>query len=209
MLIAKSAQRGVTLVELIVVMAIVAMLAVMSAPTFTGWMLNARIRTTAEAIQSGIQLAKAEAVARNARVRFQLTSSLDNTCVVSPTGLNWVVNMDPNANAAEVEGLCDAAPMIEIAGAAPVAPFILQTRPAAAGSGNSQVAATAATVVFNGLGRPVPAPAGNITIAVTNPAAGTCTSVGGEVTCLSIVVTPAGQIRMCNPAFPANDPQGC
>jgi type IV fimbrial biogenesis protein FimT len=55
----------------------------------------------------------------------------------------------------------------------------------------------------------VPAPAGNITIAVTNPTGGTCTSVGGEVTCLSVVVTPAGQFRMCNPAFPATDPQGC
>ncbi len=196
-------QRGVTLVEMIVVMAIVAMLVLMSAPTFTGWIINSRIRTTAEAVQSGLQLAKSEAVARNTRVRFQLTSTLDNNCVVSANGANWVVNLDPNADPAEVEGACDSAPSDVNA------PFILQTRPAAAGSGNSQVAATAATVVFNGLGRPVPAPAGNITIAITNPAGGTCTSVGGDVTCLSIVLTPAGQIRMCNPAFPANDPQGC
>lgn len=184
-------------------MAIVALITVMSAPTFTAWIVNSRIRTTAEAIQAGLQLAKSEAVARNARVRFQLTSTLDNGCVVSPTGVNWVVNADPNANAAEVEGRCASVP--DPANA----PFILQTRPAASGSGSSQVAATAATVVFNGLGRPVPAPAGNITIAVTNPGSGTCTSVGGEVTCLSVIVTPAGQLRMCNPAFPANDPQGC
>lgn len=200
---ARSAQRGLTLVELIVVMAIVAMLAVLSAPTFSGWVINARIRTTAEAMQAGLQLAKSEAVARNTRVRFQLTSTLDNACVASVNGANWVVNLDPNADPSEVEGECDRAPSDVNA------PFILQARPAAAGSGNTQVAATAATVVFNGLGRPVPAPAGNITIAITNPVGGTCTAVGGDVTCLSIVLTPAGQIRMCNPAFPANDPQGC
>lgn len=195
--------RGVTLIELVVVMAVVALITVLSVPSFTAWMINARIRTTAEAMQAGLQLAKSEAVARNARVRFQLTSTLDNGCVVSPTGLNWVVNVDPNANAAEVEGLCGTVPDPTNA------PFIVQARPAAGGSGNSQVAATAASVVFNGLGRPVPAPAGNITIAVTNPIGGTCTSVGGDVTCLNIVVTPAGQLRMCNPAFPATDPQGC
>lgn len=199
----RTAQRGVTLVEMIVVMAIAATLVMMAAPTFTGWVINSRIRTTAEAVQSGLQLAKAEAVARNTRVRFQLTTTLDNTCVASVNGANWVVNLDPNADPDEVEGACDSAPSDANA------PFILQTRPAAAGSGNSQVAATAASVVFNGLGRPVPAPAGNITIAITNPAGGTCTSVGGDVTCLSVVLTPAGQIRMCNPAFPANDPQGC
>lgn len=197
------AQRGVTLVEMIVVMAIAAMLVLASAPTFTGWIINSRIRTTAEAVQSGLQLAKAEAVARNTRVRFQLTDTLDNTCAASVNGLNWVINLDPNANPAEVEGNCASAP--DDANA----PFILQSRPAAAGSGNTQIAATAATLVFNGLGRPVPVPAGNLTIAVTNPAGGTCTSVGGDVTCLNVVVTPAGQIRMCNPAFPANDPQGC
>lgn len=200
---ARTAARGVTLVEVIVVMAIFTMLVMMAAPSLTGWVINARIRTTAEAMQSGLQLAKSEAVARNTRVRFQLTSTLDSSCVAAANGVNWVVNLDPNANPAEVEGACNSTPSDVNA------PFILQTRPAAAGSGTSQVAATAASVVFNGLGRPVPAPAGNITIAVTNPAGGTCTSVGGDVTCLSIVITPAGQIRMCNPAFPATDPQGC
>lgn len=200
---ARTAERGITLVEMIVVMAIVAMLVMMAVPSLTGWAINARIRTTAEAVQSGLQLAKSEAVARNTRVRFQLTSTLDNSCVAAVNGANWVVNLDPNADPTEVEGACDAAPSDVNA------PFILQTRPAAAGSGTSQVAATAASVAFNGLGRPAPAPAGNITIAITNPAGGTCTAVGGEVTCLSIVITPAGQIRMCNPAFPATDPQGC
>lgn len=197
-------QRGLSLVEIVVVLGIVAMLVMMAMPTFTGWVINSRIRSTAEAVQAGLQLAKAEAVARNTRVRFQLTSTLDNGCVAAADGLNWVINLDPNADPTEVEGSCDSAP--DDANA----PFILQKRPGAT-SGNTQVAANAASLVFNGLGRPLPIPgvAGNLTIAISNPAAGTCTAVGGELTCLNIVVTPAGQIRMCNPAFPATDPQGC
>ena len=127
---ARVAERGVTLVEMIVVMAIVAMLVMMAAPSLSRWVINARIRTTAEAMESGLQLAKSEAVARNTRVRFQLTSTLDNSCVASVNGANWVVNLDPNADPTEVEGACDSAPSDADA------PFILQTRPAAAGSGS-------------------------------------------------------------------------
>lgn len=198
-------QRGLSLVEIVVVLAIVSMLVMMAAPTFSTWVINSRIRGTAEAMQFGLQFAKAEAVARNTRVRFQLTDTLDNACVASLNGLNWVVNLDPNAAPDQVEGNCgtpanDGAP-----------PFILQTRPGAT-SGTTQVVASATSIVFNGLGRQVP-PAGvaaaNLTIAISNPNAGTCVAAGGELTCLNVVVTPAGQIRMCNPAFPANDPQGC
>lgn len=208
MLMHRPHARGVTLVEIVVVLGIVALLTVLAVPSMTAWFSNSRIRSTAEAIQSGLQLAKAEAVSRNARVRFQLTSTLDNACAADANGLNWVVNLDPNANPAEVEGRCAADPIVYDPEADPVSPFIIQKRPAT-GSTGAQLDASAATIVFNGLGRPVPAPAGNLTIAITYPSAGTCTSVGGELTCLSVVVTPAGQIRMCNPAFPATDPQGC
>lgn len=195
--------RGVTLIELVVVMSIIAMLLLMGAPSFSAWIMNSRIRTTAESMLSGLQQAKSEAVARNARVRFQLTDTLDNACVLSPAGANWVINLDPNADPDEVVSLCGSAPNDA------VAPFILQSRTAAAGSGNTQVAASAATLVFNGLGRLVPVPAGNITIDITNPAGGNCVAGGGDMTCLRIVVSAVGQVRMCNPAFPAGDPQGC
>jgi type IV fimbrial biogenesis protein FimT len=66
--------------------------------------------------------------------------------------------------------------------------------------------------VFNGLGRIAPPlPAGNITIDINNPNGGTCYAAGGELTCLRIVITPAGQVRMCdpNPDLPAGDPRIC
>jgi type IV fimbrial biogenesis protein FimT len=201
--------RGLTLVELIVVMAIIAMVMMMAAPSFSVWITNSRIRTTADSVMAGLQAAKTEAVSRNARVRFQLTSSLDNGCVVSTNAANWVISLDPNANATEVEGQCATAPSESPA----ASPFILQTRPAAAGSGTTSVVATAGTVVFNGVGRlaaPLPL-AGNVTIDFSNPAGGACAAAGGELNCLRIVITSVGQVRMCNPdpGLPAGDPRIC
>lgn len=209
----RAPSRGFSLIELIVVMAVMTMMIMMAAPSFSVWVANSRIRVTAESVLSGLQSAKSEAVSRNTRVRFQLTSTLDNSCALSTTGANWVINLDPNVNVAEVEGLCasPANPMASPANAAD-APFILQTRPAAAGSGSTAVAATASTLVFNGLGRIAPPlPAGNITIDFNNPTAGTCFAAGGELTCLRIIITPAGQVRMCdpNPNLPAGDPRIC
>lgn len=199
------ASRGLTLVELLVTLAIVALLVLASVPSFNGAIVNSRIRSTGEAVLNGLQSAKAEAVARNTRVRFQLTDTLDGACVLSNTGANWVINVDAAANLSEVEGLCDRAPNDA------VAPFIIQKRSAATGSGNTQVAASQASVVYNGLGRLADVPAGNVIINLTNPAGGSCAEAGGDVVCLRIVVTPVGQARMCNPdpGLPAGDPRRC
>lgn len=199
------AARGLTLVELLVTLAIIALLVLASVPSFNGAIVNSRIRSTGEAVMNGLQMAKSEAVARNSRVRFQLTSSLDGACVVSATGANWVVNVDAAANPVEVEGLCDRPPNDALA------PFIIQKRSAATGSGSTQVAATQASLVYNGLGRLADLPPGNVIINLTNPAGGTCAETGGEVVCLRIVVTPVGQARMCNPdpGLPASDPRRC
>jgi type IV fimbrial biogenesis protein FimT len=161
------------------------------------------VRTTTESLLAGLQTAKAEAVARNARVRFQLVDSLGGDCVVDARGANWVVNLDPSNDPEAIEGACDAEPSDTDA------PRIVLTRPASESAGSVQVEASAATLVFNGLGRLTPVPAGDVTIDVSNPSAGDCAAEGGEITCLRIVVSPAGQIRMCNPKFDLPDPQGC
>ena len=198
-------QRGVTLIELMVTLAILAFLLLMAGPSFSEWMRNSKLRSAAESILSGIQLAKSEAVSRNTRVRFQLTSSLDNTCALSAVSANWVVNTDPTVNAA---GLCGTAPSDT------VAPLILQKHEATNTPVGMEVAATTdgippvaiTDIVFNGLGRPTPA--ANVVINLRNPTAGECTP-NGPVTCLRIIVSAAGQVRMCNPRFALPDPQGC
>jgi type IV fimbrial biogenesis protein FimT len=197
---------GFSLVELIVTLFIVSTLMALAAPNFSEWIQNSRIRTTSEALLAGLQLTKSEAVSRNARVRFQLTSTLDSDCVQSTSGRNWVVNLDPASDDDAVEGDCNAAPSDT------TAPRILQTRTAAEGSDGVAVDADSATLVFNGLGRVVPAPTGDVVFDVT-PADGTGCAADpddpGPMTCLRITVSPAGQIRMCNPAAASDNPQAC
>jgi type IV fimbrial biogenesis protein FimT len=79
-------QSGFTLIEVMIGVAIVAILMTMGLPSFTAWIQKAQIRTAAEAIQSGLMLARAEAVRRNTRVSFSLAGpdSSWSVAVVNP-----------------------------------------------------------------------------------------------------------------------------
>lgn len=200
-------RRGFTLVEAMVVLTILGIMLAYGVPAFSTWLQNTRIRATAEAIQQGLQLAKSEAAARNTRVRFQLTSDLSSACTRSTSQSNWVIDVvDANVAQDSVEGACNAA----ISESAPSAPSILHRRAAAEGSAGVVVDASVDDVVFTGLGRVTPLPADSITYEVTGLNFSDCRSVaGGTLTCLRVLVSPAGQVRMCNPSFPSGDPQAC
>lgn len=72
-------QSGTTLVEMLVGMAIFAILVSMALPGFMTWIQNTQLRTAAEATLNGLQIARGEAVRRNSQVTFTLT------------GNNWIV----------------------------------------------------------------------------------------------------------------------
>ena len=190
--------RGATLVELMIGLTIVALLMAMGAPSFFTWIQNSQIRTSAEAIQNGLYLARGEAVRRNTTTRFQMTTTLDSSCALSASGTNWVVSLD------DPSGACDSA------ASDTVLPRIIQVRPAAEGTANAVVAAGQSTIIFNGLGRVTPVPAGNIDIDITNPTGGACaTSTTTGMRCLRVRVSTGGQIRMCDPLAASTDPRGC
>jgi len=196
--------RGFSLIELLVALTLAGLFMALAAPSFSIWVQNSRIRATADSIAAGLQLAKAEAVSHNGLVRFQLTDTLTDACSRSTSGVNWVIDMvDGNAAQDSVENQCDAAP------SETVAPRILHVRASAEGSGSSVVAASADSLIFNSLGKLSPLPAGNTVIDVTNPSGGACAAEGGDLSCLRIIVSPAGQVRMCNPRIPTGDPQAC
>ena len=193
-------QQGMTLVEIAIGLVIVGLLLMLGLPSFGQWLQNSQIRTAAESIQNGLQFAKAEAVRRNATVRFQLADTATAACNLSTTGTNWVVSQD------DPTGACNAA------ASDTVAPRIVQMRPAAEGTANAAIAAGQSTIVFNGMGRVTPVPAATVTIGISNPTGGACAALGGgggPMRCLNVTVSTGGQVRMCDPALASTDPRGC
>ena len=142
---------GFTLIELVIVVAISGVLLALGLPSFNVWTQNAQIRTAASAVQNGLQLARGEAVRRNALVRFQLTDSVDNSCALSTTDTNWVISFDDPTGACAGAFLNEAF-LISDATNNP-APRIIQKRPAAEGSSRVVALANQSVIVFNGLGR--------------------------------------------------------
>jgi type IV fimbrial biogenesis protein FimT len=193
--------HGFTLIEIMVTLAVMALLLMLGLPSMTTWLQNQQIRTSAEGLQAGLQFARAEALRRNAPVRFQLVDTLTSACVLANTGANWIVSLnDPT-------GLCDVDPS-DIA-----APLTIEKRSGAEGTPNALVAATngaatATTVTFTGLGR-VSAAGGITQIDVTNASGGNC-QPAGPMRCLRINISSGGSPRMCDPAVTDNtDPRFC
>lgn len=184
MLIGRSVrvQHGFNLVEMVVVTAVLAILVTIAVPNFAQMIQNGRIRTAAESIQNGLQLARAEAVKRNATVKFQLN--------VVDSG--WVV--------CEVAGVADDCPGEEL----------IQERPASEGA-TSEVTITVvpagnSAVVFTGMGLIDPAsnPFTQVNVdmssAVMSP---------DDSRDLRILLGAGGSIRMCDPNRDSGDPRAC
>lgn len=181
-------QAGFTLTELLIGIAIIAMTLGFGLPSMFAWLRSSQIRNAAESIQSGLQLARAEAVRRNTSVQFALTSLAANS------GADWSVScVTPSAE-------CPGAGMAETE---------IQKYSALEGAPSAQVASPQATVVFTGMGRLTPVPASTIAINVTNPNGGTCVASGGTMRCLRILVSAGGQLKMCDPALPTTNARGC
>lgn len=184
-------QAGFSLIELMTGILILGVLVALGGPSLSRWIQNRQIRNSAEAILNGLTLARAEAVRRNTNVRFHLVSTTTSACALADSGKNWVVSLD------DPTGACETEPSDT------VAPRILQSRSAAEGSPNAVVNGNGVSqITFNGLGQASVA----ATINVTNPTGGAC----GVMRCLNVIISTAGQVRMCNPALAAaDDPQGC
>jgi type IV fimbrial biogenesis protein FimT len=206
----KSRQRGLSIIEICVVLAIVAILYAQAAPSFSAWTHNAQIRTATESIQSGLQLARAEAMRRNRSVMFWLTST------ANPPAADWLVGCAfPPSNVStqpEAPGDC---PGTQVGSGVPPAgpPYNWIQRQAAADQQTifPQVSTPngAFWVTFSSLGLVTPNSNGNPSISqidVTDPSI-----PAAQARPLRVLVS-GGQIRMCDPdpaLVLSSDPRGC
>jgi type IV fimbrial biogenesis protein FimT len=188
-------RAGFTLIEVLIALVVLGILFMIGLPSLTTWMQNTQVRNSADAMMSGLQLARAEAVRRNRTVQFSLVDTLGAGCLVSAGGASWVVSLsDPT-------GACETTPSDT------TPPGILQKRDRAEGTMNAVVNSSAGSVTFNGLGR-MAAGGANTAINISNSTAA-CQSTG-PIRCLRVTVGISGAIRMCDPAVTDTaDPRYC
>ncbi len=191
----QSRALGFTIVELLVTITVLGIVLMLGLPNISAWLQNTHIRNSADAMVSGLQFARAEALRRNRPVRFNLVDTLDASCNLAAAGPHWVVSMtDPTAN-------CQADASLTLD-----PPFILQKRSGQEGSQNAAIGASGSSVTFNGLG----SAAGSLQIGVSNPSGGTCQTAAGPMRCLQVNVSASGSVRMCDPAVgDVTDPRKC
>jgi prepilin-type N-terminal cleavage/methylation domain-containing protein len=100
-MLSRQRQRGFSMVELAVVLTIMGILIALGMPTLSEYMANARLGSTAQSFYNGMNLARSEAIRRNAQVEFAMTSTpiaagIENSLVPAANGTNWVVRyQDP------------------------------------------------------------------------------------------------------------------
>ena len=164
---------------------IIGIVLAMGVSSYKVWIENTRIRATAESIQNGLQIARAEAIKRNAMVQFNFrTRSAWTVCLRPSTPSNCPFPDDATTiqSRLESEGASDD----------------ITVAPAPAGS---------TRITFNSFGQvdttAVPPPFTSLQIDNTELAA-------ADKRILRVTVNQGGNTRMCDPKFSyISDPKGC
>jgi len=167
----RSHARGFTLLELMVAVTLAGMLLLAGMPSFTTFLRNAEVRSSAESISNGLRLARSEATRLNRPVSFALAGGGDTS---------WTINIfNP------VTGML-------------LQPPIQQYSKFEVGRSATAVItpANAVAVTFNGLGRIVsPSPVATPNLQQIDVSS----IVDGEARTLRIYADDLHGVRMCDP----------
>jgi len=179
--------HGFTILELMVAVAIAALLLTLGLPSFTTFLRNSEIRSTAESISNGLRTARAEATRLNKTVSFTFTGTGGDT--------SWAINEFNPTTLALVQPPLQRFAKSEAGRNATVTP----------------TPANAVSVTFNGLGRVVsPSPIATPNLQQINVSS----VVAGEARTLRVYVDDGRGIRICDPdpaiaALVPADPRAC
>jgi type IV fimbrial biogenesis protein FimT len=168
----KVRNAGVTLIELLIGMVIVSLTVTLGLPSVTTWIQNAQLRSAAETVQSGLQLARAEAVRRNALVGFSMAGP----------DTSWSVDVMNPATPVQARTAAEGTPNAQIATTNPLIVFD--------GLGKATVPGTATIQITNPAGGACK-PLGNMNcLNVT-------VSAGGQIKMCDPTVVAATDTRAC------------
>jgi len=172
-------QSGLSMVEVMVVVAILSALLATGLPSFMDWVQNTQIRSTAESIASGLQVARTEALRRNTPVQFILTGNGG----VGETG--WEVRARNSDQLLRPKPAGEGGTKSQLA----------------------TVPADARMVTFTGIGRVMNNSDGSprlTRVDIDNPSLSAAQSRD-----LRVTISDGGSIRMCDPATSGSDTRAC
>jgi type IV fimbrial biogenesis protein FimT len=191
----RSRQQGMSLVEIAVALAIVAIILAFAAPSMGNWIQNTYLRNSAESVLNGVQTARLEALKRNRPVAFRAAdpySTAWQVCVY-----DVIADLCSTASDAIIASK-DAAESSQNTVLAMDTALSNTTTALTAGSGVPGI------TVFDSFGRLYTSPNPNVQrIDVRNTKA-------QDERRLVILINTGGQVRMCDPRLSkATNPQGC
>lgn len=96
----QNSSRGFTLLELMVTVSLVAILLMVAAPGFESALNGSRLSSSANTVTAALQLARGEAVRRNARVVVCSTTDMTSCTGAAGDWSAWLVFVDANASGA-------------------------------------------------------------------------------------------------------------
>jgi type IV fimbrial biogenesis protein FimT len=101
--------RGVTIIELLIVLTVAAIFLALGLPSFTDFVRQIRLSSTMSDLTSAIHMARSEAIKRNTRILLcARASATSNACTTSTAATawtsGWLVCYD-----ADADGACDTA----------------------------------------------------------------------------------------------------
>lgn len=195
----KPRSSGFSLIELLVAVVVLGILMAVAMPNFTSWIRNARARTVADALQTGLRLAQAEAQRRTHTVVFFLTNT--KACATTSTaaagGAYWQIRTVPNAlltndvaDAVQCGVLTDVSTGVTLSSST-------STTALCFGSDGRQTAQTDPTSI--GVNCTAAAASYDVTPAGSSP----------DKRPLRVTVSLAGSIRLCDPNKSSTAPDGC
>lgn len=202
MLACRALQRGITMVEVIMSVAVIAVVLAIGIPNFSTWLQNTQIRTTAESVLTGLQLARAEAVRQNVRTRFQFATPAGAAC--SSMGC-WTVTTDsltaqgtfPAANQVQTSSAAASGQNARL-GVSSATPAASNCCASAITAGTGMSSNPLPGVVFSAFGQVASdSSVTNVTrIDITN-------SSDANAKRLVILISSSGTARMCDPSLPS------